>query len=913
MKCTFNRRSSFLLFAISVVFIFLFFLVVPVSAVYAQQCGDGACGVAEDSFSCPQDCAVCGDNVCQQEVQETCVTCAQDCGRCSSVNANGVTIEGDLRKWQKITLSFVGPESTESSWDPNPFLYYRMQVVFRGPNGQIYDVPGFFAGDGQGGSAGNVWRAHFTPDEAGEWVYQASLRQGNNVAIDLDPDAGVSVSFDGAVGGFIIGDAPANATGFNKKGRLVYDDGFYLKTLGDQKSWIKGGTDSPENFLAYKWFDRTTPNPNKAALFHDYDKHIQHWNPGDPNSDKPLGNCKEEGTYYQTVNGEVVIEAENYTNLGGTLGGNWSKKKERRGYKGEGYMMSTSDDPSTLLFDKRISRIDYEIDFKEAGTYYVHLRTVADNHTQNGFFAAIDNTEVHYGGINPENDKEAYFVYVGKAKNWTWRTDGGGAETRGLPVSFKIETPGIRVFSIYRRDKESKLDRIWITKHESSSQLVRTLDLTDRSDFIIEKDCSADYKGIIGSLNYLASKKVNSIYVLLMNIGGDGQEVWPYLRIINREGDKYGNSGNDNKHFDLSKLRQWDMVFQHAQKKGINIQMVLSEGEKQNKNELDGKKLGLERKLYYREMVARFGYLNALQWNLCEEYNINGSEIPEDEIRKWAAYVRDVDPYGHPITVHNGGKHGWKHFFGEPNIDLTSYQFGGNLNGLDYSNTVEDLRRSALAAGKKIVISIDETTAVANVDSEEAFMVNKPLPGGGSWDRYYGGQKWARKNIIYPIYFSGGVVEVITDDALRTDDFAPYAALWDYMYYARKFLENNVPFWEMKPADDLLMGESETYGGGQVFVKKGVAYAIYLPDATQSGALDLRSDASVYKRKWYNPRTGKFEGTTKQISGGRMRDLGAPPRDAHEDWVVLLANTNTPPEEPPVCTESWSCTEYSDW
>jgi len=73
-------------------------------------------------------------------------------------------------------------------------------------------------------------------------------------------------------------------------------------------------------------------------------------------------------------------------------------------------------------------------------------------------------------------------------------------------------------------------------------------------------------RGIIGALNYLASQHVNSIYFITMNIGGDGQDVWPWTSPL----DAKGNPNNDNLHFDTGKLRQWEIVFAHAQRLGIS-------------------------------------------------------------------------------------------------------------------------------------------------------------------------------------------------------------------------------------------------------------------------------------------------------------------------------------------------------
>src|SRR2546423_1298398 len=112
-------------------------------------------------------------------------------------------------------------------------------------------------------------------------------------------------------------------------------------------------------------------------------------------------------------------------------------------------------------------------------------------------------------------------------------------------------------------------------------------------------------KGLIGAINYLFSKGVSSISFLTYNAGGDGDNVWPF---VNR---------NDKFHYDCSKLDQWQIVFDHAQHKGLYLHFKLQETENDdNRNgprvtrvpeSLDGGDLGIERKLYLREIIARFG------------------------------------------------------------------------------------------------------------------------------------------------------------------------------------------------------------------------------------------------------------------------------------------------------------------
>ena len=74
-------------------------------------------------------------------------------------------------------------------------------------------------------------------------------------------------------------------------------------------------------------------------------------------------------------------------------------------------------------------------------------------------------------------------------------------------------------------------------------------------------------KGLIGAVNYLASKGVNSISFLPYNAGGDGDNVWPFV------------ARDDKFHYDVSKLDQWQIVFDHAQQKGIYLHFKLQENE----------------------------------------------------------------------------------------------------------------------------------------------------------------------------------------------------------------------------------------------------------------------------------------------------------------------------------------------
>ena len=69
--------------------------------------------------------------------------------------------------------------------------------------------------------------------------------------------------------------------------------------------------------------------------------------------------------------------------------------------------------------------------------------------------------------------------------------------------------------------------------------------------------------------------------------------------------------------YDVSKLAEWDIVFTHMDRLGINHDSYLSESE--NVTLLNGDQLGPERIIYYRELNAQFCLSFELRWNVGEE------------------------------------------------------------------------------------------------------------------------------------------------------------------------------------------------------------------------------------------------------------------------------------------------------
>jgi hypothetical protein len=382
--------------------------------------------------------------------------------------------------------------------------------------------------------------------------------------------------------------------------------------------------------------------------------------------------------------------------------------------------------------------------------------------------------------------------------------------------------------------------------------------------YFTSSSSGVDSKGIIGALNYLSREHVNSIYFLPMNLGGDGQETYPFV--------SPDNSDEAKLHYDVSRLAQWTQVLDHAQRQGILLHFVLAETESGNENWLDGGGLGVQRKLFYKELVARFGHALALKWNLCEE-----NDFSIQSLNDFATFIQWVDPYDSPIAVHThlNDFNDYAQLVGNPLFSATSIQYDPNMAD-DY---VKEWRERSADMGHRWVIDMDE---------------NAPALGGLNDQN----ADDLRKRVLYDVYFSGGQVEwyagyheLPLGGDLNLENFATRQAMWRYMWHARKFMQDNLPFWEMQGCDDLVVGEGGGFGGAQVFCKPGEVYAIYLPVAgagsQDSGNIQLDDAPGEFRGRWFDPRSGQFAGQF-DLTGGDTVDLPLPPNAVGEDWVLLL-------------------------
>jgi len=578
----------------------------------------------------------------------------------------------EAQQWDKVVLTFTGPETSEAA-DVNPFTDYRLNVTFT-QEGKSITIPGYYAADGEAAEtsaeSGSIWKVVFRPYAIGEWEYTASFRTGKNIAISEDETAGESIAFDGEKGRIMVKNSLASLPDLRAKGKLVTTKGRYLQFTSSGEYFLKGGADSPENWLGYADFDGThkiTIAENREGeaevkpQLHTYAPHLADWKEGDPS---------------------------------------W------QGVKG---------------------------------------------------------------------------------------------------------------------------------------------------------------KSIIGAVNYLASKGINSIYFLTMNIGGDGKDVWPYTNPEERY------------RFDCSKLDQWEIVFDHMEKSGMMIHVVTQETE--NELLLDDGGTGNQRKLYYRELIARFGHHMAVTWNMGEEngpadFTPAGQTIEQQ--MAMVSYVKHNDPYKNYVVIHTHAapqfRYGiFEQLLGFTHLDGPSIQIHDLKTA--HKETLHWTKVSA-EAGKYWAVCIDEIGPASrgvdpddrvdnNQDTVRAEVLWGNLMAGGSGAEWYFGYKNSNND-------------------LNCEDWRSRDRMWDYTRIAIEFFQQFVPFGEMQPADSLVSANA------WCLAKTGESYLVYLPYGG-SATINLHAVNGEFTANWFNPRTGGDMIEAPNIQGGDVVDISQPPMDAEKDWTLLIS------------------------
>lgn len=390
-------------------------------------------------------------------------------------------------------------------------------------------------------------------------------------------------------------------------------------------------------------------------------------------------------------------------------------------------------------------------------------------------------------------------------------------------------------------------------------------------------------KGLIGAVNYLSESGCNVFSFLTYNAGGDGDNVWPFIH------------RDDKLHYDCSKLDQWGIVFDHGTNRGMYLHFKMQETENDDHNRgkgggyvpecLDGGNLGAQRKLYCRELIARFGHNLALNWNLGEE-NTQKTEQQKAMID----YIADLDAYDHNIVVHtfpNQQDDVYRPLLGDRS-KLTGLSLQNSNIRDTHSQTVKWVQAST-DAGRPWIVAFDESGSAAHgqcpdlgyrgFDGKDRTgkMIYTPeevrrqtlwghLMGGGAGVEYYFGYQFVENDLV-------------------CEDWRSRQQSWKYCAIALDFFRQpGVAIEETIPADELV-GNDAHDNSAYCLAEPGRTYLVYLPYGGTI-PLDLSNAAGELQLRIFNPRTGEVVKGTKSISAGKIVNLSAP--DEKNDWLLVV-------------------------
>lgn len=413
-------------------------------------------------------------------------------------------------------------------------------------------------------------------------------------------------------------------------------------------------------------------------------------------------------------------------------------------------------------------------------------------------------------------------------------------------------------------------------------------------------------RNMAGMFQYLHDSGLNTISLLLFNVGGDDRNVIPQLLRVTPEAyaamepRAQWDSGVVRDRYDVSKLAQWQRALAYGDELGIHLHFKLTEQE--NDDFMDAGLLGRERKIYLREMIARFNHFLAVTWNIGEE-NAQDPAVVADITR----FIASLDTYKHPLVLHTFPT---QHERYRPLLGDKSALNGLSMQGLfsDFRDVRGDVirwRRESEATGRRWVIGYDEQGGAqggAPVDADypvaqlpepvsvqipqdlmrRAALWNVLLAGSNGLEAYYGYQTGCSD--------------------LTCQDHRTRAALWRDGSKARRFFEQHVGAAALKmDVRDELTGNPNDY----VFAELGQFYLIHVKtDLPANGSvpqenrvmgdapprLSLYGQTGRYSVSWFDTlRGGDLQKTAiTEVQGGQQVDLGRPPAGGSTEWVVLV-------------------------
>lgn len=157
----------------------------------------------------------------------------------------------------------------------------------------------------------------------------------------------------------------------------------------------------------------------------------------------------EAGACFLLTNGEVVIEAENFTDsapgTGGASGSSWLAYSDGTASNGFALRAEPNSGAYTGL-NLNGPRLDYDVYFDTPGTYYVFVRASAPSGNDDSFHA----------GLNGQAVTNQTGIGMHRVGAWAWAE----SANNGIAVQIIVPSTGKHTFNLWMREDGVQLDKI---------------------------------------------------------------------------------------------------------------------------------------------------------------------------------------------------------------------------------------------------------------------------------------------------------------------------------------------------------------------------------------------------------------------------------------------------------------------
>lgn len=340
---------------------------------------------------------------------------------------------------------------------------------------------------------------------------------------------------------------------------------------------------------------------------------------------------------------------------------------------------------------------------------------------------------------------------------------------------------------------------------------------------------------------------------------------------------------------DTEHMKRIDEMIEYANSKGITV-WVHGWWSRENISETIGEE---KMRRWWRYLVHRLGSYNVF-WVLAGEYNMNN--YGGFDLSFWkdlGRMVKNEDPYER-ITGTHPTPPGWG-----GGADAPQWSTGEILHDeewLDYNQSQPGHGRWRQEMIPQIISEdVEREPKKPTVVTEPWYEFVEGNPSGkeirfGAWSAilsgaaghsYGGGHVWLTHLPESPA--GGGPWPLDERFDVNTLDYEGAKS----MGHLAGFF-HNIPYWEMKPASDLVHDYREAY----CLAKSGEEYVIYLRWGGRA-SIDLQSSSEkeTFEYRWYNPATGEYQ-SDGTIQGGGIQSVPPPEdypgREEFRDWVLHI-------------------------